>query len=1817
MTDDTGDLAKERFSWKGKETGDEAYGGAETTGFGGEAGGKEGGEETKTTGFGGKVRNAYGQAKEAHQEKKDARVAEEERQKEDEARKRAEEERRQRFTEEHGYDPEEDENLDDESDPHHASHYEDTGEEEGRVPDVAPEQVNETEETPDPREGPLHNKFRAIALEEQGKANAEAMRQEDNSYAENVATPEESAAEQERRRVEQEEKADREASQKRAEKNNTTWAEEQEGASAEEQDAPEEEEQDSLYEDPKAQDIFRRHAEKFLKAAGETAVENWGEGVSKGWDMAQNLVRMTLTHPSAMSSSSRMIGTALTGLQTASDFQDRAAARYGMKVDADPALVKDTLRYKLYLRDKQAGDNVAGNTFRTISESLARNGGDMQDMSPSQLSAHMQDMMAEKDRLLAALNEKDLKPSDRRLLTAQAQHLQTYVNGITKQARSLQAQQGETNRYLRAQDLDRRRRAYSTLSSGQANPYADVLRRMSPTYRVEVDPATGMPADRNGLNSAVKTIDIMIDEATAGGAAPEEIERLKGLRNAIGNRIDRMRIEGNRARVAQYGPYAQRLVERHPIFAEKMGEKMKDVWEKGVWTTNSISLDSLRNTLGVMMHSSDPMERAAGHMLLISLDRYKDKSGITGVVSKMGDIDIRNAIDTHKRRLAYLLDQQRKLSNVPDGPGVSEYKQMLTAQIELTNGYLKSLENYSVNRPNDRIALDDAYQRLHEALMATGGDDEALKSPEYKDAERDYLRAYYDFGRKYGLFAMPDITPPVPPGEGGGANVPPGGGANVPPGGGANVPPDDEQDDQYKQDDQQDDQKRGDEQNVPPGGANVPPGGANVPPTNKQRFESRPNKAKTNLNNYYKELGIDGAALTDADDDILLKNTILARALPKTPQSIKNRMQALLNVAENNWGDLSPTMKRIILSRYMTLRSRVPAEKKGDDTGGKGFDQTEAVKGLFNDDGNVNEDFFKDADKAKAELLNRGLIGFNTNGKLGLNKKNFGMLDGNAQLKIQPYINGLLNKKSSPKPPGGEKKGDEKVDDRKMEPDLTQLDNTGGAQNTGALYRRLGMAGGIKASEVQSKVEEALNTLKGRDATMNDYANAAQNAVIDLFKDIPMNDTQRKNLAVLAGTIGSNAFIELSNLRNGVFDWKPGESDEVKIGTLRGLLGKGYTSEQLMARLKKVDSDFFKRIRTDPDMEGIRSELGFDTDENHDDGKGKETDPPDDEQQDGNGYLFENIDEYKKATDKKAWVDAFLKHCEEIDPADKKSAISARKILNNLFQEKDLSDYQNRFTEMNRRLQGGQNDRKKKEDRQTPLGGEKTEEQKTSAHLDAAERLIRDWNAGENDRKSGKVGTYESLKDFAKGVSGELRGLLSTEGADESRVRAAMSMLTRIFSADNGFADNYNTILKNLDLLKEGEAEYSPEEVQKMLDDAMAIENSYNEIRNTVIASDDKRFQSWFPEFRSLVQGPIGRREDYTSDEDARSRMEREKKEKENDEKIRNTTYNEIWDSLKGFRNAPARLRDNYGFLLRKLQMEDPTESENMKLGSKAIAANVRAMMFTGKGNLKTQFANLPLDEKKTLDEVMVKHGQQPVFGTIKPQEEQKQGEQKKNVPPTRHSDEELMKKMIESGIVRENRFNRWELNETLLSKMAEENGMSISDLLNIFHRMKPTDEEKEEQKEDWNSYSDEKALERLKELKVISENGSLDRNELYKIAGNDMKLTRRLLNIYNGSIEPTDEQKQKLTLIRDAEERGNWYHKKGLEFERGAFLDDEDTRDALNAIRNYFSELKQYEGQDFMKNTEKQYTFFRNSLADRLGVSPEEVERMAMGGSE
>ena len=491
--------------------------------------------------------------------------------------------------------------------------------------------------------------------------------------------------------------------------------------------------QDSMYQDPKAQDIYRRHAEKFLKAAGETAVENWGEGVSRGWDMAQNIVKMTLTHPSAMSSSSRLIGTALTGLQTASDFADKAAARYGMAADADPELVKDTLRYRLYRRDAKAGENVVGNTFRTISDSLARNGGDMADMSPSQLSAHMRDMQGEKDRLVAALQEPDLKPSDRRLLMGQAQHLQSYMTGIAKQAKSLQAQQNEANRYARVQDLDRRKVAYDTLPSGDPNPWSLVLHEASPKFNLEIDPQTGAPKTREGMNAAAKTIEGMIGRIEADAAMDPNtkaayIAHLHGLLKQAYSTKERWDETSARTKASDFGSVMQDLAARFPALANDNGKRLRDLYEKGEWPSDgSVTLRALTARFAEMAASEDEKTRNVGNLFLSSLNSYVNSSKLGNRIASYSLNDRNRAINGHVAELKAAQAHLDELAEeAADGTLTQEQaaeKAKYEARIAMERSLIEGLQKGVSDMNIDEGVLNDAYKDLHKVLFRSTRDD--------------------------------------------------------------------------------------------------------------------------------------------------------------------------------------------------------------------------------------------------------------------------------------------------------------------------------------------------------------------------------------------------------------------------------------------------------------------------------------------------------------------------------------------------------------------------------------------------------------------------------------------------------------------------------------------------------------------------------------------------------------------------------------------------------------------------------------------------------------------------------------------------------------------------------------------------------------------------------------------------------------------------------------------------------------------------------------------------------------------------------------
>ena len=295
-------------------------------------------------------------------------------------------------------------------------------------------------------------------------------------------------------------------------------------------------------------EIAMQHMKKMVNAFAQTAAEMGGQMASKGWDLAGNIVKMTFTQPHAMSSTSRMIGTAMSALQTAGDFADRSVQKYGIDVNADPNLMKNTIRYKLYKREAEMGKNTVGNTFRTISESLGNMGlQDASQMTPDQLDQHVQDMRAEADRLTQALKDPKLSNSERSLIKAQAQHLQGYMDGLAKQGAGMAQDQRIAARRQKRQDLATRKQNYQVLADGSPNPYREALEWADPRFGIEVDPQTGRPTNPSAYNRMLNAVITQRqNEAAAAERAGKKLDPARekwfnDLQNKIYNDIQAMK----------------------------------------------------------------------------------------------------------------------------------------------------------------------------------------------------------------------------------------------------------------------------------------------------------------------------------------------------------------------------------------------------------------------------------------------------------------------------------------------------------------------------------------------------------------------------------------------------------------------------------------------------------------------------------------------------------------------------------------------------------------------------------------------------------------------------------------------------------------------------------------------------------------------------------------------------------------------------------------------------------------------------------------------------------------------------------------------------------------------------------------------------------------------------------------------------------------------------------------------------------------------------------------------------------------------------
>lgn len=382
--------------------------------------------------------------------------------------------------------------------------------------------------------------------------------------------------------------------------------------------------------DMKDPDLMYRHMEKVGSAIAQAAAEMGGQMVSRGWDLAGDIVRMTFTQPHAMSSTSRMIGTAMGSLEMAGDFADRAAQKYGINLQQDPELMKDTIKYKLYKREAQQANGVVGNTFRAIAGSLDKMGvQDISQMTPDQLSQHVADMRQEAARLSNIIaqdkantqlgkRQNRLSSQDRALVYAQAKHLQSYMDQLSKQGATMAADQRAMARQQRQASRQQRLQAQSTLANGQANPYQQILQWADPNANWEIDGTTGMPTKAGTYNIMLRTLrDKRAQEIRAsGGLSPE---RQKWYDDMDAKLMEHKNLVDNEARRAPLRPYGNVFVGISD-YAPGIRSHLPRILKHGDWSSLQFTRNIRGYLAGIVGRGGSSPEYRHARALLLSLD---------------------------------------------------------------------------------------------------------------------------------------------------------------------------------------------------------------------------------------------------------------------------------------------------------------------------------------------------------------------------------------------------------------------------------------------------------------------------------------------------------------------------------------------------------------------------------------------------------------------------------------------------------------------------------------------------------------------------------------------------------------------------------------------------------------------------------------------------------------------------------------------------------------------------------------------------------------------------------------------------------------------------------------------------------------------------------------------------------------------------------------------------------------------------------------------------------------------------------------------
>ena len=268
--------------------------------------------------------------------------------------------------------------------------------------------------------------------------------------------------------------------------------------------------------------IMRDNAGKFLRSFAQAGVDDLDRVNTAGWDMAGNMVKAMFTRPEALSSASRVIGSAMSMNEAVGRMAEDTSKRYGIAVQADPELIKDTIKYKAYKRAKDIDGKVMGNAMKALDDSLRSLGvEDVSQLDESQLASYRNNVEGEMERIRGLLqtdqkvrteareggllaeikdgfeglrgdfrknkynyNRPDwngrLHSDDRTMLMRTYDVLTDHVKELDKHANQLSKEEKARVMEARRLDKERRMRAYDT------SPIGFVLKELSPDFRLEV-----------------------------------------------------------------------------------------------------------------------------------------------------------------------------------------------------------------------------------------------------------------------------------------------------------------------------------------------------------------------------------------------------------------------------------------------------------------------------------------------------------------------------------------------------------------------------------------------------------------------------------------------------------------------------------------------------------------------------------------------------------------------------------------------------------------------------------------------------------------------------------------------------------------------------------------------------------------------------------------------------------------------------------------------------------------------------------------------------------------------------------------------------------------------------------------------------------------------------------------------------------------------------------------------------------------------------------------------------------------------------------